>query len=272
MKTITVLGSGNMGEGLISGLLKSNYPPENLWATDRDKSKLIALQNKFGINVTSDNAFAVAESDCVIFAIKPQVFAEVATALKPIIQAHQPLVISIAAGIRLSSIEKWLGDNVAIIRSMPNMPALIGCGATALIANKNVDVNARQFAESILTSVGIITWLEDEKLMDVVTALSGSGPAYFFLVIEALQDAAIEAGLSKEIARALTVQTALGAARIASEQDLPLQVLRQNITSKGGTTEAALIALEEANIRELFRNALQAAKMRSEELAESMGK
>lgn len=268
---ITVIGAGNMGSSLISGLIRDGHPSNSLWACDLSEEKLDVLAQTFQIHTTSDNAQAVAAADVVIFAIKPHYFANIASALQPIIAKHQPLVISIAAGIRISSMQHWLGEKTAIVRSMPNTAALIGCGASALYANTLVTHEQHNLAESILRAVGLVVWLQEESLMDAVTALSGSGPAYFFLVMEAMQQAAERLGLPTDTARLLTLQTALGAARMAIESGKPLVELRQHVTSPGGTTEKAVSVLEESNIRGLFDNALTAAKLRSEELAGILG-
>lgn len=268
---VTVIGAGNMGSSLISGLINNHHPGDKLWATDPDKNKLAQLDHSFHIHTTTDNVQAVLKADVLIFAIKPQLFANVLPTLSMTIQRRMPLVISIAAGIKETSIAHWLGAKIPIVRAMPNTPALINCGATALYANQYVTSEQRNLAESILRSIGIVVWLKDEKLIDVVTALSGNGPAYFFLIMESLQQAAEDLGLPKEIARLLTLETALGAARMAIESGKSLAELRHNVTSPGGTTEKALSVLEENNIRNLFKKTLEAGKRRSEELAEMMG-
>lgn len=269
--TIAIIGAGNMGLSLIGGLINDQHPASHIIAADPSVEKLMQLEQRFHIKTTTDNIAAVKKANVVIFAVKPQYFATVAKELAPSIQEHHPLVISIAAGIRVHHLQKWLGDHIAIVRSMPNTPALIGCGATALYANDYVNAEQRNLAESMLRAVGITIWLDKEALMDTVTALSGSGPAYFFLMMESLQTAAEEMGLPTETARLLTLQTALGSARIAMESDSNLTELRQQVTSKGGTTEKAVSVLEENNIRELFKKTLAAAKSRSEELAEMLG-
>ena len=264
---IAVIGAGNMGSSIIGGLINHGHPGDKLWATDSSEEKLVALQNTFHIQTTTANEQAVQRADIVILAIKPQLFVQVVPTLASTVQAHQPLIISIAAGIRIAPIQHWLGDKVAIVRAMPNLPAIIGCGATALYPNRYVTPEQHNQAESILRAVGVTVWLTHEDLMDAVTALSGNGPAYFFLVMEALQAAAEEMGLPNEMAGLLVLQTALGAARLAIESGTPLPALRRNVTSPGGTTEKAVSVLEEHNIRDLFKKALQAGKQRSEELA-----
>jgi pyrroline-5-carboxylate reductase len=272
---IAIIGAGNMGSSLIGGLIKNGHPSNKLWATDASQEKLDHLQ-PFHIHTTADNIKAVQAADVIILALKPQILADVAKALSQVIVAQQPLVISIAAGIRETNLQHWLSTHsptthLAIVRAMPNTPALIGCGATALYANAYVTAQQRNIAESILRAVGIVVWVKHEELIDTVTALSGSGPAYFFLMMEALQQAAEQLGLPAEQARLLTLQTALGAARMAMESGKSVAELRQNVTSPGGTTERALAVLEQKEIRALFKSALEAAQQRSIELAELLG-
>lgn len=269
---IAIIGAGNMGGSLLSGLIANQYEPNQLWVSDPDPEKLKQFKDEFHINVSTENQESIRQADVVILAVKPQIFAQVAQDLSEIIQQKQPLVISIAAGIRADSIQKWLGGNIAIVRAMPNTPSLLGCGATAMYANSFVSPVQHNLAESIMRAVSLVVWIEDEKLMDVITPLSGSGPAYFFLVMEALQDAAIELGLPKETARLLTLQTAFGAARMALESDVDVVELRRRVSSPGGTTEKALLVLEEHNIRQIFKKAIASAKKRSEELAEILEK
>lgn len=269
---IAMIGAGNMGNSLIGGLITSGHPAQKIWASDPSEEKLTELHNRWGIHTTTNNSEAIQSAEVVVLAVKPQLLATILTELSPLIQQQKPLVLSIAAGIRESSLQHWLGGSIAIVRAMPNTPALISCGAAALYANAYVTDDERSMAESILRSVGITIWLDDEGLMDTVTALSGSGPAYFFLMMEALQQAAEKLGLPTETARLLTLQTALGAARMAIESGKPLDELRKNVTSPGGTTEKALAILEENKIRDIYERAIHAAKKRSEELAEMMEK
>ena len=268
MTVISIIGAGNMGSSLIGGLIKHGHPPQNIFATDASAEKLEHMHQAFHIHTTTDNLKAVESADVVIFAIKPQVFAEVARPLASVMQSKKPLVISIAAGVRIDSIEHWLGGNLPVVRAMPNTPALIGAGATALFPNKLVGTTQLHLAETILKAVGIVTIVNNESLMDAVTAVSGSGPAYFFLVMEAMEQAGIELGLNKETAKQLTLQTALGAARMAIENTIPLADLRKQVTSPGGTTEKAVSVLEQHKLREIFKEALAAASHRSEELAD----
>ncbi len=265
--TIAVIGAGNMGSSLISGLLKEEYPAKQIWACDPSDEKRRDLHEHFKVSVTSKNEEAVQQADVLIFAVKPQTMKAMVKKLVPLIQNKKPLIISIAAGIREKQLQTWLGGQVPIVRAMPNMPALIGCGAAALYANDFTSEVQRQMAEDILRAVGTTVWLKNEKQMDAVTALSGSGPAYFFLFIEALQAAGETLGLPEETARELSLQTAYGAVMLALESEETVIQLRQRVTSPQGTTERALAVLEEGGFRPLILNALQAAKERSEELA-----
>lgn len=266
---IAIIGAGNMGSALIHGLIQSGHPPNQLVVADPDQEKLNALAVTHGIMTSLDNAVAIKNADVVIFAIKPQQFGTVAALLADSIQTQKPLIISVAAGITTHQIAEWLGNNIAIVRAMPNMPALIGSGATGLYANTAVTASDHRMAESILRTVGIIVWLEREALLDVVTALSGSGPAYFFLMMEALEETAQSLGLNQDDAHLLTLETALGSARLALTSKESLIALRERVTSKGGTTEKALAVLESHHLKEIFKQAIMAAKERAEELGPS---
>ncbi len=267
-KSIAFIGCGNMAYSLINGLVADGYDPARIWASDPDSDKLAAMAANSGVRITSDNNEAVSLADVVVLAVKPQILEQVAQGLVESVRKQKPLIISIAAGIREETIQRWLGGDVTLIRTMPNTPAMIQTGATVLHAGPGVSAADRDTAESILRSVGLTRWVEDEGLLDVVTALSGSGPAYFFLVMEALEEAAIKLGLPADSARLLTMQTALGAARMAIESKAGPATLRQHVTSPGGTTEKALQTLEDGELRKLFDQALQAACNRSIELSQ----
>lgn len=269
--TIAIIGGGNMGSSLLGGLISKGHQPQYLWVTDPCQEKLAELKAKYAVNTTSNNAEAIQRADVVLFAVKPQLFADVAKPLSALVQQRKPLIMSIAAGIRTDSIEEWLGGQVAIVRCMPNTPALIGLGASGLYATPTVTPAQHQLAEAILSAVGIVIWVNDEKHIDTVTALSGSGPAYFFLIIEAIQQAGEKLGLSTADARILTLQTALGAAKMAKNSPLGVAELRKQVTSPGGTTEKAISVLENYNIRGIFDEAIRAAKLRSIELAATPG-
>ncbi len=268
---IAFIGAGNMAGALIGGLLADEVPAENLIAADPSGPKCAALREATGIRTTQDNIAAIADADIVVLAVKPQVLKLVAVELAETISENRPLVVSIAAGARCDALSAWLGDSVALIRAMPNTPAMIRCGATALYAADGVSDQQREQAESLMRAVGVTQWVDDEALMDAVTAVSGSGPAYFFLVIEAMEAAGQELGLSTETAHLLALQTALGAARMALESSESPATLRERVTSPGGTTERALGILEDGGIRDLFSRALAGARERSEELSAELG-
>ncbi len=270
-KTICFIGGGNMARSLIGGLIADGCPAERLRAADPAADQREQLERLFGIRTFADNGAAVEDADVWVLAIKPQVMREVATSLAGAAQAARPLVISIAAGIRSADLDRWLGGDAAIVRCMPNTPALVQSGATALYATPKVDEDGRELAESILRAVGLTLWLDEEDLMDAVTALSGSGPAYFFLVMEALEAAGERLGLPAESARLLTLQTAFGAAKMALESEEGPEVLRARVTSPGGTTERALQVLEAGELRGLIQEALDAARDRARELATELG-
>lgn len=268
---IVFIGGGNMATSLIGGLLAQDCRGENLHVSDPDPARLDVLRQRYGVNVATDNSAFIAEADVVVLAVKPQVIRDVAAPLSGAIAQRRPLVISVAAGVRASSLAQWLGAEVAIVRTMPNTPALVGSGASALFANDHVSDEQRDLAESILRAVGLAVWVEDEAMMDAVTALSGSGPAYFFLVMEAMEKAAAGLGLPQPLAHLLTLQTAYGAAKMALESDEDIARLRERVTSPGGTTERALTTLREGGLEPLFASALKAACERSRELADMLG-
>lgn len=264
---IGFIGGGNMATSLIAGLVADGYEPSHLILSEPDGLRRDALVGRFGIGVGQDNRDAARQADILVLCVKPQVARGICEELAATVQERRPLVISIMAGIRLDLLQRWLGAGLALVRSMPNTPAMLQAGATALYAGTAVTPAQRNQAESILRAVGLTCWVAEEGAMDTVTALSGSGPAYFFLVMESLEQAAIELGLAAETARLLTLQTALGAARMAVESSEPPRGLRQRVTSPGGTTERAVATLEAGGLRELFARALHNAHNRSVELS-----
>ena len=269
---LTFIGGGNMAASLIGGLIADGWKPANISVADTDTGQLKRLAERFGVVTSPGNLAASETADVIVLAIKPQVIKPVTLELAALVKARRPLVISIAAGIREASLRDWLGEQCAIVRTMPNTPALVQSGATALYANANTSEDQRNIAESILRAVGIAIWVDDEALMDVVTALSGSGPAYFFLFMEAMQAAGHELGLPKKTARLLTLQTAFGAAKIALESSEDVSTLRERVTSPGGTTERAIQSLQGDGLETLVRKALKAAAARSRELGIELGK
>lgn len=268
---IAFIGGGNMTTSLIGGLLAAGTEPASILAAEPDRERRASLSGEFKVATTADNLEAL-RNDVVVLAVKPQVMQTVCRQLSESKAVAQPLYISIAAGIRTGAITRWLGQDAALVRCMPNTPALIRCGATALFANKAVSPAQRNLADDILRAAGITTWVDQEDLLDVVTALSGSGPAYFFLLMEAMQRSAVDLGLDQQTANQLTLQTALGAARMANESGLDPKELRARVTSKGGTTAAAISSFEHSNFHYNVSQALQAAHDRSRELAEELGK
>lgn len=268
---IAFIGAGNMAQSLISGLVESGFDKTRIWATDRNKDKCEQVQSKFGIKTESDNFKAANLADILILAVKPKDMQELVIDLKDIIP-KKLLILSIATGIQTHHLEHWIGSHVSIVRAMPNTPALLRVGATGLYANAKVTEEQKNMAESLLRAVGITVWVDHEQDMDTIAALSGSGPAYFFLMMEALQESAATLGLSHATARLLTLQTALGAARMALESDINLTELRHKVASKGGITERALENLESGGIRALFNNALKTAKARSVEISRMFDK
>lgn len=269
---ISFIGGGNMATSLIGGLIADGHDPASIYVTDVDAGKLESLAEAFRVQTSSDNDEAVRLASAVVFAVKPQVMSSVVKGVAAAALAHRPLFISIAAGVREPDIRRWLAFDAAIVRSMPNTPALVGSGATALYANAYVTDEQRSLAESVLRAVGLTVWVDDEHLLDAVTALSGSGPAYIFLIMEAMERAGIALGLSKDHARMLTIQTAFGAAKMALESSDPPARLRTRVTSPGGTTERALDALVSGGLEHLMHKALEAAHTRSVELGDEFGR
>ncbi|MBA1149459.1 pyrroline-5-carboxylate reductase [Ectothiorhodospiraceae bacterium WFHF3C12] len=268
---IAFIGGGNMARSLIGGLIADGYDPGFIWVAEPDAERRGQLAAQFQVNTTGDNTEAAGQAEAVVLAVKPQMVKTVCEPLGPVLREHAGLAISIAAGVRETDISRWLGGDVAVVRTMPNTPSLVRAGATALYANQHVTEEQRALAESLLRAVGLTQWLEDESLMDAVTAISGSGPAYFFLVMEMLEESGAGLGLPRETARLLALETALGAAKMALESDEDPQSLRHRVTSPGGTTEQAINTLEDGGVRELMDRAVKAAAARAAELGKMLG-
>lgn len=256
-----------MASALIHGLVAKDVPPQNITACDIDESKLEELKDQCGIQTTADMRTVASTADVLVLAVKPQVMSDVCQSLTPHLKEEEQVIISIAAGVPLASFAAWLGEDKAIVRCMPNTPALVSTGATGLVANPNTAGSQRALAESVMSAVGICRWLSSESDIDAVTALSGSGPAYYFLLMEAMEQVGIEMGLDPELARSFTIQTALGAAKLAASGDVAPEELRRRVTSPGGTTQAAIETFEAEGLREIVKKALSAAQKRSVELA-----
>ncbi|HRD49536.1 MAG: pyrroline-5-carboxylate reductase [Candidatus Competibacter sp.] len=269
---IAFIGGGNMARSLIGGLVADGYDPDCIWVAEPDANQREFLRSRFGVHTSADNPDIAAKAPVIVLAVKPQILQGVAQQLAAAIQACPPLIISIAAGVREPDLRRWLGGgSLALVRTMPNTPALVSSGASALFANEFVSEDRRQLAESLLRAVGVTVWVNDERLLDVVTALSGSGPAYFFLLMEALEQAGATLGLDADTARLLTLQTAFGAAKMALESAESPATLRVRVTSPGGTTERALTVLCEGGMELLVTKALEAARCRAGELGDLLG-
>jgi len=267
--TTGFIGGGNMASSLIGGMLDAGFPTTDILVSEPDSERCRQLQTRFSIRTTQNNT-DILQCDTIILAVKPQIMHKVCKQIAPGLSSSSPLFISIAAGLLSKTIDKWLGDRQAIVRCMPNTPALLRCGATALFANSTVTKIQKQMAEKILQAVGITVWVDMEEKINAVTAVSGSGPAYFFLMMEAMQDAGEQLGLDNDTAMKLVLQTALGAARMANENQLAPASLRQQVTSKGGTTEQAIASFENNNFRQIILQALQAASDRSITLSDEL--
>ena len=264
---IGFIGGGNMASSLLSGLIASGHSASQLWVSDTNTETLAHLATQFNVNTTLNNLDVIDAVDVIVLAVKPQVMKSVSESLAANIQAKNSLVVSIAAGISQASLSAWLGEKTAIVRCMPNTPALVLTGATGLHANSNVSEAQSDLAENILRSVGIALWVETESELDAVTAVSGSGPAYYFLLMEAMEKAALELGLTPQTAQLLVQQTALGAAKIALESEESPEKLRQRVTSPNGTTQKAIETFQAGGFVELVSKALNAARDRSIELS-----
>jgi pyrroline-5-carboxylate reductase len=271
IRKLAFIGGGNMAAALISGLTRRGLPPERVMVADPSQEQLQRVAHDYGVQTAADNAGAVQGAEVVVLAVKPQQMRGVALGLAPHLAGSRPLVISVAAGIPHASLARWFGPQIPVIRTMPNRPALNGFGATGLFAPAGVGAAYRALAETIMAAVSATVWVEHESQMDTVTAVSGSGPAYFFLFMEALEAAAHERGLPTEVAHRLTLETAFGAAQMARQSADSLATLREQVTSKGGTTAAALEVLNGAGLRAIVAHAVAAADRRSAELAAEFG-
>ena len=266
---IAFIGAGNMASSLIGGLLAKGLDAAQIRASDPGAETRARVSAEHGIELFADNAQAVQDADVIVIAVKPQVMKAVCQDLRAHLEPHQ-LLISIAAGITCTSLQNWLG-NQPLVRCMPNTPALLGKGVSGLFATAAVTAEQRQQAEDLLSAVGIAVWVDTEAQIDAVTAVSGSGPAYFFLLIEAMADAGVKLGLPREVARQLAEQTALGAAHMAVASDVDAAELRRRVTSPAGTTEAAIKSFQADGFATSVEKALSAAAHRSAEMAEQLG-
>jgi pyrroline-5-carboxylate reductase len=269
--TAAFIGGGNMGGALIRGLIARGLPAQKISVGEAYQARRIALADELGVHVTADNREAVQGADVVVLAVKPQDMAGTVQPLAEVFARRPPLVLSIAAGIRVADIEGWCGTGVGVVRAMPNRPALNNAGATAMYAPASVREEQRALAAQVLGAVGTTVWVSDEDAINVVTALSGSGPAYFFLLTELMTDAAVNLGLDRASALELAIQTLYGAGKMARESDGELARLRAEVTSKGGTTEAAVRSFDASNLRGIVAAAVTAATERGREMAQAFG-
>jgi pyrroline-5-carboxylate reductase len=265
---IAFIGGGNMARSLIGALIRGGLHAGSIAVAEPNADLRAALARDFQVPTHAHAKDAARGAGVIVVAVKPQVLKSVCAELAGVVVDTRPMVISIAAGIRIAQLRDWLGGDLPIVRAMPNTPALIGAGATGLIANDAASAEQRGQAEAILGAAGTTVWIDREDLMDIVTALSGSGPAYFFLLVELLEDAAVGQGLPRETARALARQTCLGAGRMLVEDGEPPTVLRERVTSPGGTTAAAVDAFAAGGLRDLVAAAVDAATRRGRELSE----
>ncbi len=268
---IGFIGGGNMARSLIGGLVNNGFPPDGLCVCDVLDERRSELQAAFGVRAFADNNDVVRACDVLVLAVKPQALRPVLGSIAGTVREVRPLVISIAAGVRLQDIQRWAGDALPIVRVMPNTPALVRSGASALFANEHVSENQRDVAESLLRAVGVTAWLDNEEQIDTVTALSGSGPAYFFYLMEAMEAAAVDQGLDQDTARLLTLETAFGASKLALETHETFAELRRRVTSPGGTTEAAIGVFDRQRMSATIAAGVAAAQQRSKELAAVIG-
>ncbi|HEY3595915.1 MAG TPA: pyrroline-5-carboxylate reductase [Paraburkholderia sp.] len=268
---IAFIGGGNMAAALIGGLIKRGVAAADLHAIDPNEAARKRNEEQFGVATSAAADAALAPFDAVVLAVKPQIAKEVAAALAPHLSARQ-LVISIVAGIRAADLSRWLNGHTRIVRTMPNTPALIGMGVAGLVALDGVDEAGRALASQVLGAVGQTVWFDDEAKIDAVTAISGSGPAYVFYFIEALQEAARRLGMDDAQGRALAIATFTGAAQLAAQSDEPAAVLRERVTSKGGTTAAALASFDAQHVKDAIVRGALAADARAKEMGEEFGK
>jgi len=266
MSKIVFIGGGNMASCLIGGMIANGTPSQQILVSEPGEEARQKLSDLHGVDTTADNQAAAGQADLLVLAVKPQIMGAVVKDLAPAL-SHKPAVISIAAGIPLSALENWLGTDIALVRAMPNTPALVMSGATGLFANSLLTEQQKQIVEQLFQAVGIACWVEREELIDAVIAVSGSGPAYFFLVLEAMQKIGQELGLPQDTAEQLSLHTALGASKMAIDSQASAAQLRQQVTSPGGTTQAAIGRLEQQGLEDIFRQAMTSAVARADEMS-----
>ena len=267
---IGFIGAGNMAYALIKGLLNNGFDANQINISDPNEELLRNRESELKVTTYSDNTSLLSNSDIIFFAVKPQVLSSVCLELKGVVKSKH-LFVSIVAGIRSSDINRWLGGNFALIRTMPNTPALFQTGVTGLFANELVNNEQKSLVSSILSSVGECFWVNEEKLIDAITAISGSGPAYFFLLMESMKQAGMALGLDEETANSLSIQTAYGASLMANKTGKDSRTLRTEVTSPNGTTQSAIESFQDQNFEGIVANATRAAYDRARELSNELG-
>lgn len=268
---LACIGAGNMATSIIGGLLGRGFAADQITVSDPNPTSLDRLQKSMRVKTAADNLTAVSGADVIVLAVKPQVMQTVVSELSATLTGANPVLISIAAGITVASLQSWLGRPMAVVRCMPNTPALLQMGATVMYASAEVDVAQKALAEATLEAVGIARWTAKESQLDAVTALSGSGPAYFFLLMEAMADVGVQLGLEPELSCELAISTAAGASQMASQGDSSLAELRRRVTSPGGTTAAAIERFEAGDFKGLVNSAMTAARDRAVAMARELG-
>jgi pyrroline-5-carboxylate reductase len=267
MKNIAFIGAGNMNGAIISGLVNQGFDASHIMVSNPSPEKRLALHTSLGILHTPDNIEAAKFADTIVLGVKPHLIADVCQQLAKSIDITNKCFISVAAGCTVSQIQKALGHKCAIIRTMPNTPAQLGLGVTGIYPSPEVTDQQKQLAQQLMDSVGIVKWLAAESEIDHIIAVSGSAPAYFFLFMEAMEKQAITLGFSKQESRELVQQTALGAAQMVVNNDLPISQLRANVTSKGGTTNAAIESFQRDDLDTIVSTAMKSAISRAQEMA-----
>ncbi|WP_299597632.1 pyrroline-5-carboxylate reductase [uncultured Microbulbifer sp.] len=271
-KMVFIGGAGNMAGAVIGGMVASGYPADKIVATGRDEQKLKAFCDRTGVHGSTDNLVAIRDADVIVLSVKPQVMKALCETIATEVSARKPLVITLAAGIPLAAYQRWLGAGVPIVRAMPNTPALVGTGVTGLYAGDGVTGEHKSVATQMADAVGIAQWVEQESGIDQVIAVSGSGPAYYFQFMESMIDAAEKAGMNRADAERLTLQTALGAAKLAVAADVDVAQLKRNVMSPNGTTERAIKCFQEGGLPQLVEQAMNDCAARAAEMANELDK
>lgn len=268
IRNIAFIGAGNMTQSIVGGMCKSGYPADKVWVSNPSDAKLEKMKSELGVNTSNDNLEVVNNADAIVLSVKPQLMAEVCAHLRENVHnLTDKLIITIAAGIRIPKYREYLGENIRIIRVMPNTPSLVGQGMSGLVTDDSVDEADKNFVTEAFNGVGETLWVSDEDQLDILGAVAGSGPAYFFEFMDSLAKAATELGFDAEKARAMVQQTCLGAAQMAKESDLSLEDLRKQVTSKGGSTAKGVEAYQESDLHGISEKAVKAAVNRNQEMA-----